>query len=52
MLTAGMLSAVIASASESCFAEPSMVTVRLLSMSEGSTAQAGADEKRLAATTM
>src|SRR4029453_11733820 len=46
ILTAGMLSAAIASASESCFSAPPIVMLRLLSISEGSAAEGGGDKKR------
>src|SRR5262245_39850569 len=49
MLTTGMLSAAIASASESCFSAPPIVMLRLLSISEGSAAEGGGDKKRLVA---
>src|SRR6187551_1941128 len=52
MLTAGTLSAAIASASETCFSAPPIVMLRLLSMSEGTAAKTGGDKKRLVAMTI
>ena len=52
MLAAGMLSAAIASASETFFSAPPIAMVRLLSMSVGSAAKASAGVKKFAATTL